>query len=59
MKGLQVTKRVRNYEKGTEKLRRGYEISYERPWLRSYQVTRECYEISYERPWLRSYQATR
>jgi hypothetical protein len=56
MKGLQVTKKVRSYEKGTERLQRGYEISYKRPWLRSYQVKR--YEVTkkvrkgYERPWL-------
>ena len=28
------------YEKGTNRLQRGCEISYERPWLRRYQVTK-------------------
>ena len=48
-KMYEVTKKVRSYEKDTKlskryevtkKVRRCYEISYEKPWLWSYQVTR-------------------
>ena len=58
MKGLQVTKKVRSYEKGTKrelsykkgtKLRKGYEIT------KRYEVTKKVrsgYEKIYERPWL-------
>ena len=57
-KRYEDTKMVRSYEKGTnlrkryERLRRCYEISYERAWLQSYQVTITTFCTTTK--WLRS-----